>query len=79
VVVDEEAGLSRVLLLHPESEEEQDHGHAHAAGSHGAASFSLHSFLDGIGIGLAFKVSTTVGAIVGAPSSRTISRTASTR
>jgi len=58
--------LSRVLLLHPESEDEHDHGHAHAAGSLGAASLSLHSFLDGVGIGLAFKVSTTVGAIVAA-------------
>lgn len=60
--------LSRVLLLHPESEDEDehDHGHAHAAGSLGAASLSLHSFLDGVGIGLAFKVSTTVGGIVAA-------------
>jgi ZIP family zinc transporter len=58
--------LSRVLLLHPESEDEHDHGHAHAAGSLGAASLSLHSFLDGVGIGLAFKVSTTVGGIVAA-------------
>jgi len=59
--------LSRVLLLHPESDEdEHDHGHAHAAGTLGAASLSLHSFLDGVGIGLAFKVSTTVGAIVAA-------------
>jgi ZIP family zinc transporter len=58
--------LSRVLLLHPESEDEHDHGHTHAAGSLGAASLSLHSFLDGVGIGLAFKVSTSVGAIVAA-------------
>ena len=55
--------LNRVLLLHPESDEDE---HAHAAGSLGAASLSLHSFLDGVGIGLAFKVSTTVGAIVAA-------------
>jgi zinc transporter ZupT len=55
--------LNRVLLLHPESDED---AHAHAAGSLGAASLSLHSFLDGVGIGLAFKVSTTVGAIVAA-------------
>ena len=57
--------LSRVLLLHPEDEEHADHGH-HRQGSLGAASLSLHSFLDGVGIGLAFKVSTTVGAIVAA-------------
>ena len=59
--------LSRVLLLHPESDEdEHDHGHAHAAGALGAASLSLHSFLDGVGIGLAFKVSPTVGGVVAA-------------
>jgi ZIP family zinc transporter len=55
--------LNRVLLLHPESDEDE---HVHAAGSLGAASLSLHSFLDGVGIGLAFKVSTTVGGIVAA-------------
>lgn len=54
--------LSRVVLLHPESD---DHGHEHA-GSLGAASLSLHSFLDGVGIGLAFKVSPTVGGVVAA-------------
>ncbi len=56
--------LSRVLLLHPESEDEH-HGHERV-GSVGAASLSLHSLLDGVGIGLAFKVSTAVGAIVAA-------------
>jgi ZIP family zinc transporter len=63
--------LSRVLLLHPEGSEDDDahghaHGHAHGAGALGAASLSLHSFLDGVGIGLAFKVSPAVGAIVAA-------------
>jgi zinc transporter ZupT len=61
--------LNRVLLLHPEDAESagHDHGHGHhRQGSLGAASLSLHSFLDGVGIGLAFKVSTTVGAIVAA-------------
>jgi ZIP family zinc transporter len=58
--------LSRVLLLHPESEDEDAHGHRHAAGALGAASLSLHSFLDGVGIGLAFKVSSTVGGVVAA-------------
>ncbi|MES1246564.1 MAG: ZIP family metal transporter [Actinomycetota bacterium] len=53
--------LSRVLLLHPE----EDDGHA-AAGALGAASLSLHSFLDGVGIGLAFHVSNTVGGVVAA-------------
>jgi ZIP family zinc transporter len=52
------------LLLHPE-----DHDDAAAprrSGALGAASLSLHSFLDGVGIGLAFKVSTAVGAVVAA-------------
>jgi ZIP family zinc transporter len=56
--------LNRALLLHPE-----DHGDAAAprrSGALGAASLSLHSFLDGVGIGLAFKVSTAVGAVVAA-------------
>jgi ZIP family zinc transporter len=53
--------LSRVFMLHPESEDEHA---AHALGALGAGSLSLHSFLDGIGIGLAFKVSTSVGVIV---------------
>lgn len=55
--------LSRVLLLHPEEEHGGD-GHHHRQGTLGAASLSLHSFLDGVGIGLAFKVSTTVGVVV---------------
>ena len=54
--------LSRVLLLHPESDDDA----GHALGSLGASSLSLHSFLDGVGIGLAFKVSNAVGAIVAA-------------
>ncbi len=56
--------LNRVLLLHPE-----DHHAADAprrSGALGAASLSVHSFLDGVGIGLAFKVSTAVGAVVAA-------------
>jgi zinc transporter ZupT len=56
--------LNRVLLLHPE-----DHADADAprrSGALGAASLSLHSVLDGVGIGLAFKVSTAVGSVVAA-------------
>lgn len=58
--------LSRVLLLHPEHDEDDEHTHEHdpRLGSVSAASLSLHSFLDGTGIGLAFQVSTAVGVIV---------------
>ncbi len=55
--------LNRVLLLHPEDEALADHGH-HRQGTLGAASLSVHSFLDGVAIGLGFQVSTTVGAVV---------------
>ena len=55
--------LDRFVLLHG-----CDHGesedHAHRRGNFGAGSFSMHSFLDGVGIGLAFKVSPAVGLIV---------------
>jgi zinc transporter ZupT len=60
--------LSRVLLLHPEHDDEEGHQHLHETdtrlGSVSAASLSLHSFLDGVGIGLAFQVSPAVGVIV---------------
>src|SRR3954464_11790098 len=39
---------------------------AQRPGSGRGASLSLHSFLDGVGIGLAFKVSTAVGVVVAA-------------
>jgi zinc transporter ZupT len=57
--------LNRVVLLHPEDEEHAGHGHRRR-GTLGAASLSIHSFLDGVAIGLAFKVSTAVGAVVAA-------------
>ena len=57
--------LDRLLIL--------QHGHTHAEeaasparGSVRAGSFSVHSFLDGIGIGLAFQVSPALGALVAA-------------
>jgi len=56
--------LNRILLLHPEDHEDTDA--PRRSGALGAASLSLHSFLDGVGIGLAFKVSTAVGAVVAA-------------
>src|SRR5438067_1396590 len=56
--------LNRILLLHPE--DHTDDSAPRRSGALGAASLSLHSFLDGVGIGLAFKVSTAVGAVVAA-------------
>ena len=56
--------LNRVLLLHPEDHDDADA--PRRSGVFGAASLSLHSFLDGVGIGLAFQVSTAVGAVVAA-------------
>ena len=55
--------LNRVLLLHPEADDETGD---RRRGAVGAASLSLHSFLDGVGIGLAFQVSVTVGVVVAA-------------
>ncbi len=49
--------LDRVLLIMT-SEESGHRGHI------GAGSLTVHSFLDGLGIGLAFQVSATLGAVV---------------
>jgi ZIP family zinc transporter len=58
--------LDRVIILHRHHEDES-HEHAHAErGMWGAGTLSVHSFLDGVGIGLAFKVSPAVGLVVAA-------------
>jgi ZIP family zinc transporter len=57
--------LSRILFLHPHSTEESCDETKHQ-GRLGAGSLSVHSFLDGLGIGLAFQVSASVGVIVAA-------------
>jgi zinc transporter ZupT len=55
--------LNRVVLLHPHAPE--DHGTRDSGLTWlGAGSLSFHSFLDGIGIGLAFHVSASVGFIL---------------
>ncbi len=60
--------LDRTLLLHGAHKHESadtEHGVKNdTRGVAGAGSLSFHSFLDGIGIGLAFQVSPSVGAIV---------------
>jgi ZIP family zinc transporter len=52
--------LDRMLFMHCHEE-----GHEHR-GQFGAGSLSLHSLLDGVAIGVAFHVSTAVGAVVAA-------------
>jgi zinc transporter ZupT len=57
-------GLDRYIVLHGHG---HDHEDIHAErGIVGASSLSFHSFLDGIGIGLAFQVSPAVGIVVAA-------------
>jgi ZIP family zinc transporter len=55
--------LDRVLLLHTHAHEHDGEEHT-SRGSLRAGSLSLHSLIDGIGIGLAFQVDATVGIIV---------------
>lgn len=53
--------LDRMITLHSHA----DHSHGHERrGLLGAGSLSIHSFLDGIALGLAFQVSSTVGFVV---------------
>ncbi len=59
--------LDRTLFFHSHEEHtEHDHEHEHLSrrGTLGAGSLSIHSFLDGVAIGLGFQVSSAVGAIV---------------
>ncbi len=59
--------LDRFIILHSHHHDD-GHDHVHeqkqSRGKLGASSLSLHSFLDGIAIGLAFQVSAAVGATV---------------
>ncbi len=57
--------LDRFVFFHSHCEE-HDHEakHLNHRGMFGAGSLSVHSFLDGVAIGLAFQVSAAVGAIV---------------
>jgi zinc transporter, ZIP family len=53
----------RLLVLHHRDEPEQARAHAQV-GVLGAAGLSVHSFVDGLGIGLAFHLSTGTGLLV---------------
>lgn len=52
--------LDRMFFVHSH---DADDGHTHR-GPFGAGSLSFHSFLDGVGIGLAFHISPVVGLVV---------------
>lgn len=58
--------LDRLILLHNHAHESSEHLHVESRGTVRAGSLSIHSFLDGVGIGLAFQVSAAVGAVVAA-------------
>ena len=53
----------RALVLHHRDDDEHVHAHAQV-GALGAAGLSVHSFVDGLGIGLAFGLSTETGFLV---------------
>lgn len=58
--------LDRLILLHTHEEDDEAHGKHLARGVLGAATLSIHSFLDGVAIGFGFQVSPAVGLIVAA-------------
>ena len=56
--------LDRLIVLHRHHEDDL---HEHEGrGTWGAGTLSVHSFLDGVGIGLAFHVSMAIGLVVAA-------------
>jgi ZIP family zinc transporter len=55
--------FQRALVLHHRDDPEEAKAH-HRVGALGAAALSVHSFVDGLGIGLAFGVSTLTGVLV---------------
>jgi len=57
--------LDRSFSIHSH-EEEHCENPKHNSGALGATALSFHSFLDGVGIGLAFKISPGIGWIVAA-------------
>lgn len=55
--------FQRLLVLHHRDDPEEARAH-HRVGALGAAALSVHSFVDGLGIGLAFGVDTLTGVLV---------------
>ena len=61
------AVLDRLVMLHTHTDDEHDAVHVHGnvmRGWLGAGSLSGHSLLDGLAIGMAFKVSVAAGGVV---------------
>jgi zinc transporter ZupT len=57
--------VEKLTIIHSAHEGEYSHGHKHPTlGVVSALALSAHSFFDGVGIGLAFQVSSTVGIAV---------------
>ena len=54
--------VDRCFSLHTHDDDE--HGHEIKRGSFAAGTLAVHSFIDGVAIGLAFKVSPTIGIVV---------------
>lgn len=59
--------LDRSFSLHAHGDDHcENPSHSHKSGGLGASALIFHSFLDGVGIGLAFKVSPAIGWVVAA-------------
>jgi zinc transporter ZupT len=56
--------LEKILLIHHSNEEEYGHHKHPTVGALSALALTGHSFLDGVGIGLGFQVSSAVGILV---------------
>ena len=55
--------VERLLVLHHRDDPEQARAH-HQVGALGATGLAVHSFIDGLGIGLAFGLDTATGVLV---------------
>jgi zinc transporter ZupT len=55
--------FQRALVLHHRDDPDQARAH-HRVGALGAGALSVHSFIDGLGIGLAFGINTLTGLLV---------------
>src|SRR5579859_7073705 len=56
--------LDRFILIHSHNDEDLENHNNSRRGILGASSLSVHSFLDGVAIGLAFQVSAAVGIVI---------------